>query len=264
VQDDIEQIPSGICTACGLMCHNVEPAKSQPCKRKRIQEVDKLAHVFFSSRLMLVKCDRFALGQLPATNATTGTIGTVTAANFPTFGRIFALENHFSGREVVRVVTLPLSPVGKDDLEVGGDLVVVGVLVHDLKLLCEHQHPAMRIAGYNINEAGEIISTRNIARNMNPKITSHFQISVKLAEIAFRIVVQNVKVAGVGIAYGLTDLAELASVTTPDTGCIRSASGYRGKGNAGHRAHLAIAVRDRNIFCKHGFYPFFFGETMLQ
>ena len=28
------------------MCHNVDPAKSQPCKRKRIQEVYKFAHVF--------------------------------------------------------------------------------------------------------------------------------------------------------------------------------------------------------------------------
>ena len=64
---------------------------------------------------MLIYSDCLAVFKLPAADATTGALGTIAAAYFPIVRRCLALKNNFAHGQIVGIVTLPFSPVRKDD-----------------------------------------------------------------------------------------------------------------------------------------------------
>lgn len=149
---------------------------------------------------MLVKSYCFAVFQFPTTATPASAIKTIPAANFPAFRDLGIREYYSAFRESVRVFGVPITPRGKDYLEVAGDrTTAVDIGVYDLVLFGKGKHGTTGDACNGINATGKIRRVGKVPGNMQTEKAVHKHGGAELGKKAIGIGAVKVGVIGIGV-----------------------------------------------------------------
>ena len=116
---------------------------------------------------MDIESNYIALARAPTACASLATFKAISAAKSPIRRGRRALFNHIRFGQVVRVIRREISPSGKHDMKVCGQVAVaINPIIDDVKALRKRKYFAMLVIPGGVYHMGEIVRVDNVAGNM--------------------------------------------------------------------------------------------------